>query len=171
MYLYHPLIRRALGDVAEGSQVRRLQYVNQSRSLLGKSAKEPQTVRLEGGTKSGRAAPDRRWWILAVLGAVQLMIILDTTIVNIAFPTAQRALAFSNADRPWIVTSYSLAFGSLLLLGGRISDVVGKRRALILGLVGFIVGSALGGTASSFTMLVIARTIQGAFAALWLLSC
>jgi EmrB/QacA subfamily drug resistance transporter len=94
------------------------------------------------------------------------MIILDTTIVNIALPTAQRSLAFSNADRPWVVTSYSLAFGSLLLLGGRISDVVGRRRALILGLVGFVVGSALGGAASSFTMLVIARTIQGAFAAL-----
>ena len=166
MYLYHPLTRRALGDLAEGSEVRQLPYVNQSRSLLGKSATEPQAIRLEGGMKSGRVAADRRWWILAVLGAVQLIIILDTTIVNIALPTAQRALAFSNADRPWVVTSYSLAFGSLLLLGGRISDVVGRRRALILGLTGFVVGSALGGAASSFTMLVIARTIQGAFAAL-----
>jgi EmrB/QacA subfamily drug resistance transporter len=109
---------------------------------------------------------DRRWWILAVLGIAQLMVILDSTIVNIALPTAQHALHFSNADRQWIVTAYSLAFGSLLLLGGRIGDMVGRKRALIIGLVGFAVASAIGGFSVNFAMLVIARTVQGAFGAL-----
>ena len=88
-----------------------------------------------------------RWWILAVLGIAQLMVILDNTIVNIALPTAQHDLGFSNADRQWIVTAYSLAFGSLLLLGGRIGDIIGRKRALIIGLVGFAVASAIGGAA------------------------
>src|SRR5271154_2688289 len=109
---------------------------------------------------------DRRWLILGILGLAQLMVILDGTIVNIALPTAQHDLHFSNADRQWIVTAYSLAFGSLLLLGGRIGDIVGRKRALITGLVGFAVASALGGASVSFAMLVIARTIQGAFGAL-----
>jgi EmrB/QacA subfamily drug resistance transporter len=108
----------------------------------------------------------RRWWILAVLAISQLMVILDGTIVNIALPTAQHALHFSNSDRQWIVTGYSLAFGSLLLLGGRISDYIGRKNALIIGLVGFAGASALGAAAMNFTMLVIARTIQGAFGAL-----
>src|SRR6204780_1687066 len=109
---------------------------------------------------------ERRWWILGVLGIAQLMVILDGTIVNIALPTAQRDLHFSNADRQWIVTAYSLAFGSLLLLGGRIGDMVGRKRALVIGLVGFAVASAFGGASVDFTMLVIARTVQGAFGAL-----
>src|ERR1700721_2823959 len=108
---------------------------------------------------------DRRWWILAVLGIAQLMVILDGTIVNIALPTAQHDLHFSNADRQWIVAAYSLAFGSLLLLGGRIGDVVGRKRALITGLVGFAAASAIGGASVNFLMLVIARTVQGAFGA------
>jgi EmrB/QacA subfamily drug resistance transporter len=108
----------------------------------------------------------RRWWILAVLAISQLMVILDGTIVNIALPTAQHALGFSNADRQWIVTAYSLAFGSLLLLGGRISDYIGRRNALIIGLAGFAGASALGAAAQNFTMLVTARTIQGVFGAL-----
>ncbi len=109
---------------------------------------------------------DRRWWILGVLGIAQVMVILDSTIVNIALPTAQRDLHFSTADRQWIVTAYSLAFGSLLLLGGRIGDRVGRKRALIIGLLGFAVASAIGGSSVNFTMLVIARTVQGAFGAL-----
>src|SRR5580658_9303863 len=109
---------------------------------------------------------DRRWWILAVLGIAQLMVILDSTIVNIALPTAQHDLHFSNADRQWIVTAYSLAFGSLLLLGGRIGDIIGRKRALIIGLIGFAVASAIGGSSVNFTMLVIARTVQGTFGAL-----
>jgi EmrB/QacA subfamily drug resistance transporter len=108
----------------------------------------------------------RRWWILAVLGVAQLMVILDNTIVNIALPTAQHALAFSNADRQWVVTGYSLAFGSLLLLGGRIGDMIGRKRALLIGLIGFAAASALGGAATGFVMLVVARSIQGAFGAL-----
>jgi EmrB/QacA subfamily drug resistance transporter len=109
---------------------------------------------------------ERRWWILGVLGIAQLMVILDGTIVNIALPSAQRDLHFSNADRQWIVTAYSLAFGSLLLLGGRIGDMIGRKRALVIGLVGFAVASAIGGASVNFSMLVIARTIQGAFGAL-----
>ena len=118
------------------------------------------------GTPVDVANYDRRWWILAVLGIAQLMVILDSTIVNIALPTAQHDLHFSNADRQWIVTAYSLAFGSLLLLGGRIGDMVGRKRALIIGLVGFAVASAIGGASVNFAMLVIARTVQGAFGAL-----
>ncbi len=74
------------------------------------------------------AASARRWWILGVVGLAQLMVVLDATIVNIALPSAQRSLGFSNADRQWVVTAYSLAFGGLLLLGGRLSDLVGRRR-------------------------------------------
>jgi MFS family permease len=86
-----------------------------------------------------------RWWILGVVGLAQLMVVLDATIVNIALPSAQRALGFSNADRQWIVTAYSLAFGGLLLVGGRLSDLVGRRRMFLIGLVGFAAASALGG--------------------------
>ena len=109
---------------------------------------------------------DRRWLILAVLGLVQLMVVLDATIVNIALPTAQHALGFSDADRQWIVTGYALSFGSLLLLGGRLSDILGRKRALMIGLAGFAVASALGGFSTSFTMLLFARVLQGSFGAL-----
>src|SRR6476620_5258645 len=112
---------------------------------------------------SGR---DRRWWILGVVGLAQLMVVLDATIVNIALPSAQRALGFSNADRQSVVTAYSLAFGSLLLLGGRLSDLFGQRRMLILGLIGFAAASALGGAATGFDMLVIGRAILGVFVVL-----
>ena len=94
------------------------------------------------------------------------MVILDGTIVNIALPTAQHDLHFSNADRQWIVTAYSLAFGTLLLLGGRIGDMVGRKRALTIGLLGFALASAVGGASVDFAMLVAARTVQGAFGAL-----
>src|ERR1700677_242877 len=126
------------------------------------------TMEHAGGVEIPVEAPnyDRRWWILAVLGIAQLMVILDSTIVNIALPTAQHALHFSNADRQWIVTAYSLAFGSLLLLGGRIGDIVGRKRALTIGLLGFAVASAIGGSSVNFAMLVIARTVQGMFGAL-----
>jgi EmrB/QacA subfamily drug resistance transporter len=120
----------------------------------------------ENGISVDVANHERRWWILGVLGIAQLMVILDGTIVNIALPSAQHDLHFSNADRQWIVTAYSLAFGSLLLLGGRIGDMIGRKRALVIGLVGFAVASAIGGASVSFSMLVIARTVQGAFGAL-----
>src|SRR6202171_3928494 len=107
------------------------------------------------GTPVDEANYGRRWWVLCVLGIDQLVVILDGTIVNIALPTAQHDLHFSNADRQWIVTAYSLAFGSLLLLGGRIGDMVGRKRALIIGLVGFAVASAIGGASVNFAMLLM----------------
>ena len=94
------------------------------------------------------------------------MVVLDATVVNIALPTAQRDLAFSNADRQWVVTAYSLAFGGLLLFGGRLSDLIGRKRMLIIGMVGFAAASALGGAATGFGLLVVGRAIQGAFGAL-----
>ena len=107
----------------------------------------------------------RRWWILATVALAQLMVVLDATIVNIAMPSAQRDLGFSDNDRQWIVTAYALAFGSLLLLGGRLSDLIGRRTTFIIGLIGFAGASALGGAAQSFHWLVAARALQGAFGA------
>src|SRR5580693_5374278 len=106
---------------------------------------EPAVAVSKQAQPSGVAAgPTRRWWILGVVGLAQLMVVLDATIVNIALPSAQRALGFSIADRQWVVTAYSLAFGGLLLLGGRLSDLLGRRRMLIIGLVGFAAASAFG---------------------------
>jgi EmrB/QacA subfamily drug resistance transporter len=109
---------------------------------------------------------ERRWLILAVLGIAQLMVVLDATVVNIALPSAQKALHFTNDNRQWIVTAYALAFGSLLLLGGRISDLFGRKWTFIIGLLGFAGASAVGGASQSFGMLVGARAVQGAFGAL-----
>ncbi|MEO5711681.1 MAG: MFS transporter [Nocardioidaceae bacterium] len=111
--------------------------------------------------------PDpRRWWALTVLAAAQLMIVLDASIVNIALPSAQQDLGISNADRQWVVTAYTLAFGALLLLGGRIADYTGRKRTFIIGLLGFAGASALGGVAANQELLFAARGLQGAFAAL-----
>jgi EmrB/QacA subfamily drug resistance transporter len=110
-------------------------------------------------------APTGRWWALVVLAMAQLMVVLDATIVNIALPTAQADLAFSDADRQWVVTGYALAFGSLLLLGGRLSDFFGRKRMFLIGLVGFALASALGGAANGLEMLIVARALQGAFGA------
>jgi EmrB/QacA subfamily drug resistance transporter len=112
-----------------------------------------------------RATDPRRWLVLATVAIAQLMVVLDATIVNIAMPSAQAELGFSDNDRQWVVTAYALAFGSLLLLGGRLSDLLGRRRTFLIGLVGFAVASALGGAAQSFEMLVAARALQGVFAA------
>jgi EmrB/QacA subfamily drug resistance transporter len=109
---------------------------------------------------------DRRWWILLILGIAQLMVVLDTTVVNIALPSAQHALAFSNSDRQWVITAYALSFGSLLLLGGRLGDLFGVKRVFLTGLIGFAVASAVGGAANGFEMLVAARAVQGAFGAI-----
>ncbi|HEY2192725.1 MAG TPA: MFS transporter [Actinomycetospora sp.] len=117
-------------------------------------------------TDSAPLATTRRWWILAVIGVAQLMVILDNSIVNIALPSAQADLGFSDAQRQWVVTAYALAFGSLLLLGGRLSDLFGRKAAFVVGLVGFAVASALGGLAPGFGLLVGARALQGAFGAL-----
>ncbi len=107
-----------------------------------------------------------RWAVLALLSVAQLMVVLDATIVTVALPSAQRALHFSNDSRQWVVTAYALAFGSLLLLGGKLGDLFGRKWALIAGLVGFSGASAVGGLAQSFDVLVAARALQGVFAAL-----
>ena len=111
-------------------------------------------------------ADPRRWLILAVVALAQLMVVLDATIVNIALPSAQQALHFSSIERQWVITAYALAFGSLLLLGGRLTDLIGRRATFIAGLIGFAAASAAGGAAGSFGMLVAARACQGAFGAL-----
>lgn len=109
---------------------------------------------------------DRRWLVLAVIGVAQLMIILDSSIVNIALPDAQHALHISNADRQWALTAYTLTFGGLLPLGGRVGDYLGRKRIFLMSLIGFAAASALGGAAQNGAMLFSARAIQGVFAAL-----
>jgi EmrB/QacA subfamily drug resistance transporter len=112
------------------------------------------------------AADRRRWLVLGVIGIAQLMVILDLTVMNIALPSAQRALHFTTVDRQWVVTAYSLAFGSLLLLGGRLADLLGRKVTFLIGLAGFAGVSAIGGASVNFTMLVTARACQGVFAAI-----
>jgi EmrB/QacA subfamily drug resistance transporter len=113
------------------------------------------------------AVPDpRRWLILGTVGLAQLMVVLDATVVNIALPSAQRALGFTTIDRQWVVTAYALAFGSLLLFGGRLGDLIGRKITFLAGALGFAAASAVGGAATSFAMLVVARAAQGAFGAL-----
>jgi EmrB/QacA subfamily drug resistance transporter len=109
---------------------------------------------------------DRRWLILGVIGLAQLMVVLDITVMNIALPSAQVALRFTTVDRQWVVTAYALAFGSLLLLGGRLADLLGRKVTFLAGLAGFAGVSAIGGASVNFAMLVTARACQGAFAAL-----
>ncbi|MFF4379480.1 MFS transporter [Kitasatospora sp. NPDC001547] len=111
-------------------------------------------------------ADHRRWWALAVIATAQLMIVLDITIVNIALPSAQRDLGISDADRQWVITAYTLAFGGLLLLGGRLGDLFGRKRVFTVGLLGFALASAVGGAAAGPAMLFGARALQGAFGAL-----
>src|ERR1700738_4170669 len=111
-------------------------------------------------------ADPKRWLALAVIAIAQLMVVLDASIVNIALPSAQHALHISAANRQWMVTAYTLSFGSLLLLGGRIADYMGRKRMFIIGLLGFAGASALGGVAINAPMLFGARALQGAFGAL-----
>jgi EmrB/QacA subfamily drug resistance transporter len=119
------------------------------------------------GAPNGAPAQDsRRWLALVVVLFAQLMVVLDGTIVNIAMPSAQVALHITDANRQWIVTAYTLTFGGLLLLGGRIADYVGRKRIFLIGLVGFAGASALGGAAQNQAMLFAARGVQGAFGAL-----
>jgi EmrB/QacA subfamily drug resistance transporter len=129
------------------------------------TAKAP-TAAAAASTTEEAGAPRSKGAVLAILILAQLMIVLDVTVVNIALPSAQKALAFSTDNRQWVVTAYSLSFGSLLLLGGKLSDLFGRRNTLMIGLVGFAVASAIGGAATGFTMLVVARAAQGAFGAL-----
>jgi EmrB/QacA subfamily drug resistance transporter len=108
----------------------------------------------------------RRWLVLGVIGLAQLMVVLDLTVMNIALPSAQRTLGFTTVDRQWVVTAYTLTFGSLLLLGGRMADLLGRKVTFLAGLAGFAGVSAIGGASVNFAMLITARASQGAFAAL-----
>jgi EmrB/QacA subfamily drug resistance transporter len=134
-------------------------------------ASVPVSAGESGGTQpgwgAGAAQPDpRRWLILVVIGIAQLMVVLDMTVMNLALPSAQKALGFSDVDRQWIVTAYSLSFGSLLLFSGRVADLIGRKVIFITGLIGFAVASAIGGASVSFAMLVTARACQGVFGAM-----
>jgi predicted MFS family arabinose efflux permease len=117
------------------------------------------------------ALVDRRWLVLVVVAIAQLMVVLDSTVVNIALPSAQRSLGFPNGDRQWVVTAYALAFGSLLLVGGRLGDMFSRKWVFITGLAGFAVSSAIGGAAVSFEMLVAARDPRDCPAAVAAAAC
>lgn len=117
-------------------------------------------------TNPDRQPDPRRWLVLCFIALAQLMVVLDGTVINIALPHAQADLHFSDDSRQWVITAYALSFGGLLLLGGRISDKFGRRRALLIGLIGFAGASALGGASVNFEMLVGARALQGAFGAI-----
>ncbi|MFB9831336.1 MFS transporter [Actinoallomurus acaciae] len=112
------------------------------------------------------AGDRRRWLVLAVIAAAQLMVVLDLTVMNLALPSAQRALKFTATDRQWVVTAYALSFGGLLLFCGRLADLIGRRVTFLTGLVGFAAASAVGGASVDFSMLVTARACQGVFGAL-----
>src|SRR5487761_959719 len=112
------------------------------------------------------AQSSRRWLALVCISGAQLMVALDATVINIALPSAQRGLHISIPERQWVVTAYTLAFGGLLLLGGRLADTLGRRRTFLIGLAGFASASAFGGAARSFGWLLAARGARGAFAAL-----
>ena len=117
--------------------------------------------------QSPTQTPDpTRWRALFVIAIAQLMVVLDSSIVNIAIPSAKIDLGITDANQSWVITSYTLAFGSLLLLGGRISDFIGRKKSFIIGLLGFAGASALGGLAQSQEILFASRALQGAFGAL-----
>ncbi|MFD4511195.1 MFS transporter [Streptomyces sp. NPDC058457] len=120
----------------------------------------------EAAHKAPGAAGANRWTALVFISMAQLMVVLDATIVNIALPSAQQDLGISDGNRQWVVTAYALAFGGLLLFGGRIADMWGRKRSFITGLLGFGAASALGGAATNETMMFAARALQGAFGAL-----
>src|SRR5262245_47233664 len=126
---------------------------------------QPADEAVENRRGSAEEPDPRRWLALTVLAVAQLMIVLDASIVNIALPSAQADLGITDANRQWMVTAYTLAFGSLLLLGGRIADYNGRKRTFIFGLLGFAIASAIGGLAPNQELLFAARALQGAFAA------
>jgi len=142
--------------------------------LGGTSVMSRAITERQAGVQGGTAAPTtepphadpRRWLALFVIALAQLMVVLDATIVNIAMPEATRALNIDDANRQWMLTAYTLSFGSLLLLGGRIADYVGRKKIFIVGLLGFAAASALGGLAQNEATLFAARALQGAFGAL-----
>lgn len=110
--------------------------------------------------------PSARWWTLALVATAQLLVVLDGTIVNIALPSADSELGLGEANRHWVITAYLLTFGGLLLIGGRVSSSIGHRRAFVIALIGFAIPSLVGGLAWNAEVLIAARALQGAFAAL-----
>jgi MFS family permease len=118
------------------------------------------------GTEAGPAGSATRWAALVFLALAQLMIALDVTIMSVALPSVQANLGFADADRQWVITGYTLAFGALLLLGGRVADRIGRDRAFLIGLAGFATASAASGMATGILTLSLARAAQGAFGAL-----
>ena len=140
-----------------------------NRKALAADAIRPDSWSSGGMSVTRTGEPDqadpRRWWGLVIIALAQLMVVLDATIVNIALPSAQEDLGMSDGNRQWVITAYTLAFGGLLLLGGRIADLVGRKRTFVIGLVGFAAASALGGAAQTSGMLFGARALQGVFAA------
>src|SRR5215472_16984830 len=125
-----------------------------------------QQIGLNSQLAGGRGVDSRKWLGLACISVAQLMVALDATVINIALPSAQHALGITDPQRQWVITAYTLAFGGLLILGGRVADTIGRRRAFLAGLAGFALASAAGGAAPNFTALVAARAVQGACAAL-----
>jgi EmrB/QacA subfamily drug resistance transporter len=147
-----------------------------SQSTADQHVGDPAAVPAPAGAVSSGPVPsgpapkaeraNHRWWVLSVIALAQLMVVLDATIVNIALPSAQHDLGFSDGNRQWIVTAYSLAFGSLLLLGGRLADLIGRKIVFLIGVVGFAGASALAGAAQNFDVLVTGRALQGLFGAM-----
>ncbi len=124
------------------------------------------TLQESASSRPAEGTTRAHWWILVIIAGAQLMVVLDTTIMIIALPSAQHSLRFSNTDRQWVVTAYTLAFGGFLLLGGRLGDMFGPRRTLMAGVTGFALASALGGASQTTLMLIGARGLQGLFGAL-----
>jgi EmrB/QacA subfamily drug resistance transporter len=125
----------------------------------------------EGGAAERDMASDAgrsrsRWWALVIISLAQLMVVMDMTVVIVALPSAQRSLTISDTTRQWVVTAYTLAYGGLLLLGGRLADRAGQRRTLLVAVIGFAIVSAVSGSAVDGTMLIASRAVQGAFGAL-----
>ncbi|TFC26649.1 DHA2 family efflux MFS transporter permease subunit [Cryobacterium sp. TMT1-3] len=138
----------------------------ESANTIGPTTAPPASAGATSASLKQSEPNPRRWWLLTIVALAQLTVVLDGTIVNIALPQAQEALGMSDGDRTWVVTLYSLVFGALLLLGGRIADFWGRKRSFIVGMAGFAIASALGGAAQSTWELLAARGLQGLFAAL-----
>jgi MFS family permease len=119
-----------------------------------------------GRPASGEASDRRRWLALVVLCVGQLMIVLDATVVNVALPTIQRDLHFSQSSLAWVINAYLITFGGLLLLAGRLGDLIGPKRIFVTGLTVFTAASALCGFSQNQAELISARFVQGAGAAI-----
>jgi MFS family permease len=133
----------------------------------GNPATEQQAT-ATAGSRAPTSSSGRLWVSLVIIASAQLMVVLDATIVNIAPPSGQADLGFSDSDRQWVITGYTLSLAGLRLLGGRAADLIGRKRAFLIGLAGFAASSAMAGAAPSLAVLVAGRAVQGAFGALLL---